>query len=133
MALLGEIHLYEVGGHHDLLEISGWLVPPHRCQPEPFISVFAAGHEVSGDDPLGGQRNRKRGKSPSDVTANVAELQAANHDGVESGAGDNPKMTRLRYGPSQPPVRNGNPHATLDQHRRFAVHTAHDRRAAVVS
>lgn len=60
------------------------------------------------------------------MSARVTDLETTGQDRVHGSTGDDTEMTRFGYCASQSPIRNGHPHAALDQNWLLSFHGKHD-------
>jgi hypothetical protein len=122
---LGQVNLDEAGEHGDAAAqgIGGLTV--HRQELVRLPLGTSLGAEVSAQDIGADVRHREPFDRPAHVAADVAVLEAPDHDRVDHRAGDDPELSLQRDGSGEDPVRNPGPHATLDNDR------AHGRGLAV--
>ena len=114
VSFLCQIDLDEVGDHDQRLPGHRRLVRAHLHAAPGLAIGLAAGNVVGVPDVFGELRHGEVIERAAHVAARIALLQAARQHLVEGRAADHAELTFERHRPRQPPVRDPDTHAALD-------------------
>jgi hypothetical protein len=117
MAFLGQVYLYEIGGHRQVVHGLGARSVGRHLAQQQRLEIMRVGcafwPEPGRQYPAGSGTVGEGGQASAHVSATVALLQASGHDRVQCGSGNYAQRSLDGYRARQPPVGDADAHAAL--------------------